>query len=267
MMRNLVRSTSTEVRSPNSYAGKSPIGAIYSMNLSTMSLAGRMNMAGTSRYISRRVKTRWVIAATSAAAAAYLAFVVLQGPPAPFVIGTNSLPAAIVVAILLTFLGFFFSQSAITNERIWLSLTSLPPATYFRHLVVSRVASLLLILAPFAAADGALFVLGYGEALGALAVVALVIPSSFVLEMLWAAYVAPIQVKGEDQTMVNQFNIRQFVTILPMIPAFILASGATLVLLIAVVGGVVLIVISAILTMSGRFWNRVVVRLTESGFI
>ena len=267
MMRNLVRSTSTEVRSPNSYAGKSPIGAIYSMNLSTMSLAGRMNMAGTSRYISRRVKTRWVVAATSAAAAAYLVFVVLQGPPTPFVVGTNSLPAMIIVAIMLTFLGFFFSQSAITNERIWLSLTSLPPDVYFRHLVVSRVISLLLVLAPFAAADVALFMLGYAEALGALAVVALVIPGAFVLEMLWAAYVAPIQVKGEDQTMANQFNIRQFVTILPMIPAFIFATGATLVPLLAVAGGVILLVIAAILTMSRGFWSRVVVRLTENGFI
>jgi len=267
MMRNLVRSTSTEIKSPNTYAGKGPLGAIYSMNLSSMSLAGRMNMAGTSRYVSRRVKTRWVVTATSAAAAVYLAFVILGGPPTPFSVGSDSLPAAIVVAVLLTLLGFFFSQSAITNERIWLSLTSLPPATYFRHLVASKVISFLLILAPFAVADAALFALGYGEALGALAVIALVIPGAFVLEILWSAYVAPIQIKGEDVTMAAQFNLRQFATILPLIPAFLLASGATLVPLIAAVGGAALIVIAAFLTMSRGFWSRVVVRLTENGFI
>jgi len=127
MMRSLVRSTSTDYKSQMSYAGKSPIGAIYSMNLSSMTLAGRMNMAGTSRYVSRRVKTKTVIAVTSAAAVAYFAFIVLGGPPQPFVAGTNTLPAAIIATVLLTFLSFFFSQSAITNERLWLSLTSLPP--------------------------------------------------------------------------------------------------------------------------------------------
>ena len=267
MMKNLVRSTSAEIKSPNSYAGKSPLGAIYSMNLSSMSLAGRMNMAGTSRYVSRRVKTRWVVATTSAAAAAYFAFVVLRAPPTPLVVGSDSLPAAILVAVLLTFLGFFFSQSAITNERIWLSLTSLPPATYFRHLVASKLISMLLILAPFAAADAALFALGYGEALGALAVVALVIPGAFVLEILWSAYVAPIQIKSEDITMAGQFNLRQFAAILPMIPAFLLATGATLVPLVALVGGAILIITATLLTMSGGFWSRVVVRMTENGFV
>jgi len=267
MMRNLVRSTSSEIKSPTSFAGKSPISAIYSMNLSSMSLAGRMNMAGTSRYVSRRVKTRWVISATSAGAAVYLAFVLLRGPPTPLVAGTDSLPAAIVAAILLSFLAFFFSQSAITNERIWLSLTSLPPATYFRHLVASKLISLLLVIAPFAAADAVLFALGYGEALGALAVVTFVIPGSFVLEILWSAYIAPIQVKGEEMTMPGQYSIRQFLTALPMILVFILATVATLVPVVAVAGGMTILVVSAILTLNRGFWSRVEVKLTENGFI
>jgi hypothetical protein len=267
MMRSLVRTTSTDVKSPQSYAGKSPLGAIYSMNLSTMSFAGRMNMAGTSRYVSRRVKTRWVVLATSAAAAAYLASVILRGPPTPFTVGTNTLPVAIIAAILLTFLAVFSSQSVIVNERIWLSLTSLPPVTYFRHLVASKLISFLLVLAPFAAADAELFALGYGEALGALAVVVFVIPGFFVIELIWSAYVAPIQVKGEDLTMAIQMNLRQLAAVLPLIPAFILAAAATLFPLAAVVGGAVLIAIAALLAMSNGFWMHVVVRLTENGFV
>jgi hypothetical protein len=267
MMKSLVRSTSSDIKSPNSYAGKSPIGAIYSMNLNSISLAGRMNMAGASRYVSKRVKTRWIVAATSAAAAAYFAFVSILEPPASFVAGTNSLPAAIVVAVILSFLAFFLSQSAITNERVWLSLTSLPPAVYFRHLIVSRVISLLLILAPFAVADAALYAMGYGEALGALAVVLTVIPGSFMLEVLWAAFIAPIQVKGDDMSMPAQFNLKQMTTALPLVAVIILASVATLLPIFAFAGGVVLIAISALLIMSGRFWSSVVTRLTENGFI
>jgi hypothetical protein len=267
MMRNLVRSTSSDIKSQVSYSGKSPVGAIYSMNLSAMSLAGRMNMAGASRYISRRVKTRWVVTATSIAAAAYFVGVLYLGPPTAFTAGSDSLPAAIAVAIVLAFLSFFLSQSAITNERMWLSLTSLPPSTYFRHLIASRVIALLLILAPFAAANLALFALGYGEALGALVVVVTVIPGSYVLEILWAAYIAPIQVKGDDQLMAAQFNLKQLSTALPLAAVFILVSLASLFPTVAVIGGLFLIALAAVFTMSGSFWGKVVTKLTENGFV
>ena len=268
LMRSLVRSTSADIKSPMSYAGKSPVGAIYSMNLSSISIAGRANMAGSSRYFSRRVKVRWVVAATSAAAAAYFAFVFFYlGPPQPSAAGSDSLPAAIGVSIALAILAFFLSQSSITNERIWLSLTSLPAATYFRHLIASRVASLMLIITPFAVADAALFVMGYSEALGALAVVVTVIPGSFVLEILWAAYVAPIQVKGDDMMMAAQFSIRQMSSTLPMVGSFLLVVIATILPWFAFEGGAILVVLAAAITMSGRFWERVVTRLTETGFI
>ena len=266
MMKSMVRSTSSEIKSPNSYVGRSPIGAIYSMNLSSMSLAGRMNMAGSSRYVSKRVKTRWVVLVAAVAAAAYFAFALSLGPVSA-VNGTDTFPAAIVVAIGLSFRGFFFSQSAITNERVWLSLTSLPPASYFRHLIASRVISLMLILVPFAAANAALFVLGNGVALGAIAVILLVIPSSFVLEICWAAYIAPIQVKGDDMVMPAQFNLRQMATAIPLVAVFILVSIATIVPLVAAIGGLVLCAAAALLTMSGGFWSRVVTKLTENGFV
>ena len=267
MMRNLVRTTSSEIKSQNSYAGKSPIGAIYSMNLSNMSLAGRMNMAGTSRYVSRRVKTRWVVATATVAAAAYVAYALLQGPPASAVNGTDTFPAAIAVAVVLAFVSFFFSQSAITNERVWLSLTSLPPATYFRHLITSRVISLMLILTPFAVANFVLLALGYGAALGALGVILAVIPGSFVLEICWAAYIAPIQVKGDDMMMAAQFSMRQLATALPLGGVILLVSIASIFPVVAVTGGLVVCAISASLTISGGFWSRVVTKLTENGFV
>jgi len=230
-------------------------------------LAGRMNMAGTSRYVSRRVKTRWVALTATAAAAAYLIFVLLESPPVPGVNGTDTLPAAIALAVVLSFVSFFLSQSAITNERIWLSLTALPPATYFRHLIASRVLSLVIMLIPFAVADGILFALGYGEALGAVAVIIVVIPGSYVLEICWAAYIAPIQVKGDDMVLAAQFNLRQLFTSIPLVGVIVLASVATLFPLVAFAGGLLLCVLSALLTLSGGFWSRVLTKLTENGFV
>ena len=266
MMKSMVRSTASDVKSPNSYVGKSPVGAIYSMNLTNMSIAGRMNMAGTSRYVSKRVKTWWVATAATVAAAAYLIFALSLGPVSD-VSGTDTFPAAILVAIGLAFLGFFLSQSAITNERVWLSLTALPPATYFRHLIASRVASLMLILAPFAVANLILLVVGYGVSLAALIVILLIIPGSFVLEICWAAYVAPIQVKGDDMMMPAQFNLRQMATALPLGGVILLVSAASIIPILAVAGGLVLCAVSSFLTLSGGFWSRVVTKLTESGFV
>jgi len=266
MMKSMVRTSSSDIKSPSTFVGKSPLGAIYSMNLSSMSLAGRVNMAGASRYVSRRVKTWQVLAVTSVAGAAYFIFALYLGPGTVST-DVGSLPAEILVAIVLAFLGFFFSQSAITNERVWLSLTSLPAASYFRHLIASRVISLMFILTPFAVADAALLVLGYQGALGALAVVLAVIPGSFVLEICWAAFVAPIQVKGDDLTMPAQFNLRQMATGLPLTIVMVLAAVASLLPIVAEVGGTALCIVAALLAMNGGFWSRVVTRLTEAGFI
>lgn len=266
MMRSMVRSTSADVKSPSSFAGQSPIGAIYSMNLTNMSLAGRVNMAGSARYVSRRVKTRWVVAAATAAAAAYL-LAALSLSTTPFTAGTDNDIAVILAGIGLSFFAFFFSQSAITNERLWLSLTSLPAAFYFRHLTASKLASLMLILAPFAAADVCLLALGHGEGLGALAVVLLVIPGAFVIEVCWAAYIAPIQVKGDDMTMPAQFSLRQMTTVFPMVGAMVFVSIGSIFPLAAAAGGLALCGFSALLMSSPGFWHAVVRRLTESGFV
>ncbi len=266
MMRSMVRSSSTDIKSPSTFVGRSPLGAIYSMNLNTMSIAGRVNMMGTSRYVSKRVRIWWVLAVTSAAGVAYFIFTLYLGPGTVST-DVGSLPAEILVAVILAILGFFFSQTVITNERIWLSLTSLPAASYFRHLVASRVISLMLIMAPFAVADAVLLGLGYGGALGALAVVLAVIPGAFVLEVCWAAYIAPIQVKGDDMSMPAQFNLSQMATALPMIFVMILAVLASLLPVVAMVGGVILCAIATLLTMSPGFWSRVAAKLTESGFV
>jgi hypothetical protein len=266
MMKSLVSATSAEIKSQNSYVGKSPIGAIYSMNLTNMSIAGRMNIAGTSRYVSKRMKTRWVTAASAAAATGYLAYV-LSRAPGPTVKGIDTLPAALLAALGLTFLAFFLSNSAITNERLWLSLTSLSAPTYFKHLIASKVVSLMLILSPFAVADAVLASLGYGAALTALVVTLAVIPGSFVLEICWSAFIAPIQVKGDDTVLTAQFTLRQMAVALPLVPVFLIVSASSISFTVAVVGGLAFIGISALLTTSGGFWSRVVTKLTEEGFV
>jgi hypothetical protein len=224
-------------------------------------------MAGTSRYVSKRVKTRWVALASTTAAIAFLVYALWSGPASMTNAVQNGDATNVILAIGLSFIGFFFSQSAITNERLWLSLTSLPAATYFKHLISSKTISLLVILVPFAVVDGVLQVLGDPEAVGALLMILLVIPGAFVLEICWSAYIAPIQVKGDDMMMPAQFNLRQLAVALPMGGVVIVATVGVLYAPFAAVTGGVLCALSAALTLSGGFWSRVVTKLTENGFI
>jgi len=120
---------------------------------------------------------------------------------------------------------------------------------------------------PFAVADVLLQLLGDPDLVGSIMMILLVIPGAFVLEICWAAYIAPIQVKGEDMTMPAQFSIRQMLTALPLGGVIVLVSVASIVPLVAVVGGLLLCALSALLVLSGGFWSRVVTRLTENGFV
>jgi len=95
----------------------------------------------------------------------------------------------------------------------------------------------------------------------------LVIPGAFVLEICWAAYIAPIQVKGDDMMMPAQFNLRQMAVALPMGGVVIVAVIGVLFAPFAAAAGLVLCLISASLTLSKGFWSRVVTRLTENGFV
>jgi hypothetical protein len=94
-----------------------------------------------------------------------------------------------------------------------------------------------------------------------------IIPASFVLQICFSAYIAPIQVKGDDMMMPAQFNLRQMVTGILIAPVILLATLSAIFPLVAVVGGLVLCLVSALLVFSAGFWSRVVTKLTENGFV
>ena len=71
-MRSLLRATSSEYKKTMSFAGKSPVRAIYSYHLSFLELVGRVNLAGSTSYRAARVRTSTVLIISSALAAVYL---------------------------------------------------------------------------------------------------------------------------------------------------------------------------------------------------
>ncbi|MCJ7632367.1 hypothetical protein MUP77_08240 [Candidatus Bathyarchaeota archaeon] len=155
MMRSLIRSTSSEVKNMRSFAGMSPVRAIFSENFSVLHFAGRMNMGGVSQYQTTSVPLTRMVLVTSVLAVVY-GYVTMVFSPAT----TLGNPIASVFPTFVLFFSFLTSQGGIANERAWLALTAMEPRLYFRYVSIARILALGTIISPFAAANMALALLG-----------------------------------------------------------------------------------------------------------
>src|SRR3989449_7123903 len=133
-MRSLLRTTSSEYKQTMSFAGKSPVRAIYSYHLSFLELVGRVNLAGSTSYRAARVKTSTVLIISSALGAVYLFLAGLS-----LFADLLSRPVVIVLPILMGIITLvLMSQGTFSNERGWLDFTVMGPAVNRRHFRLSK---------------------------------------------------------------------------------------------------------------------------------
>ncbi len=272
-IRSLLRATSTEYKTSMSFVGKGPIRAIYSYHLSFLELMGRVNIGGSTSYRTARIRTRTVLIISIAAAAVYT-----------YLTGFSSIDALrldVLVPIIPVFMGVItlvlMAQGTFSNERGWLAFTAMDPAKYLRNLLLSRVLSILAILGPFGAANIVLAFLGTGMSSGfghtlsfplSAAIVLLVtVPSASILATYIVARVGAVQQVREEGMMPGQFDIRQFVAILPIYFVIGLIIVSEIFLSASIVIASALTLISAALLISSGVWRGIAYRLTEKGFI
>lgn len=258
-IRTLTRTTSSEYKKNVSFAGKSPIRAVYSYHLSFLELVGRMNVAGSTSYRAARIKTRTVLLVSTPASIAYLIFTRLipRGGPIVFV-----LPIFMGVIVLV-----LMAQGTLANERAWLAFTALDPATYIRHLLLSRVLSTLAIIGPFGVADIILAVQGDATGLQSALVLLVTIPAESILATYIIARVGAVYQVKEEGMMPGEFNLRQFGAILPIYVAIGLIILSEYSALAAVVIAPILTGLAALLLATSSIWRGIAYRLTERGFI
>ncbi len=262
-MRTLLRATSSDYKKNISFSGKTPLGAIYSFHLSFLDLAGRINLAGTTGYKAARVKTTTVLIVSSLAA---LVFWILAGlsPIAEF-------PARPAVGVLGIIMGIFvlvmMSQGAFANERGWLAFTAMDPATYIRHLLVSKIVSALAILGPFAIVSLALAYEGVEIGLNSAVVLLVTIPAASILMTYFVARFGVVQQIKEEGMMPGEFNLRQLVTILPtyIVIGLLVVSGLSLESSFII--ATIMAVLAILLLLPSSLWRGIAYRLTERGFI
>ena len=262
-MRTLLRATGSDYKKNMSFSGKTPLGAIYSYHLSFLDLAGRINLAGTTGYKAARVKTTTVLIVSSLVA---LVFWILAGlsPIAEF-------PARPAVGVLGIIMGIFvlvmMSQGAFANERGWLAFTALDPATYIRHLLVSKIVSALAILGPFAIVSLVLAYQGVEIGLNSAIVLLVTIPAASILMTYFVARFGVVQQIKEEGMMPGEFNLRQLVTILPtyVVIGLLVVSGLSL--QSSFIIATIMAVLAILILLPSSLWRGIAYRLTERGFI
>jgi hypothetical protein len=269
-IRSLLRSTSTEYKKNMSFSGKGPIRAIYSYHLSFLELMGRVNIGGSTSYRTARVKTSTVLIISIVAAAIYLyltGFSALSGMP----LTVASEPFRPSVFVIPIFMGIIIlvlmSQGTFSNERGWLAFTAMDPATYIRHLLLSRVISALAIIGPFGIANLILALLGLMTGLDAALVLLVTVPSASILATYLVARIGAVQQVKEEGMMPGQFDLRQFLVILPTYFVIGLIIVSEIFLTAAIVIAAALTVVATLLMIIPSVWRGIAYRLTQRGFV
>ncbi|HZY94523.1 MAG TPA: hypothetical protein VFE98_06640 [Candidatus Bathyarchaeia archaeon] len=260
-MRSLLRSTSTEYKKNLSFQGRTSLGAIYAYHLSFLELAGRINIGGTTSYKTARVKTRTILIASTALAVAYFLFVTFASTT------IRLLPVAVLPIALGLFVVMLTSQAAFSNERGWLAFTAMDPATYLRHLLISKILSTLAITGPFAVVNAVLFFDNVRLAANSLILLLVTVPTSSIIATYFVARLGAVQQIREEGMMPGQFNLRQLVVALTAYVLIGLMAASAFSFMAAAIIAVVLSALAGILMAIPGVWRGIVYRLTEKGFV
>ena len=264
-IRNMLRATSSEYKKNLSLAGKSPLRAIYSYHLSFLELVGRVNMAGSTSYRAARVKTSTVLAISTIVAAVFFYFAGLSS------ITDNSRAIHGLTFVIPVFMGVFtlvlMSQGTLSNERGWLAFTAMDPATYLRHLVLSKILSAMAIIGPFAAALLLLAFLGDSTAANSSIVLLVTIPSASILATYLVARMGAVQQVKEEGMLPGQFELKQILAIIPVYIVIILIVISVISLIASIIIASAVGLLSILLMSKASLWRGIAYRLTEKGFI
>ena len=267
-LRTLLRTTSAEYKRTMSFAGKGPIRTIYSYHLSYLELVGRFNLGGSTSYRATRIKTRTVLIFSTIASIAYLVFIAFSSLGGILSAKTTLSPIMVVLPIFLGVITLtLMAQGTLSNERGWLAFAAMDPTTYLRHLLLSRVISTLAVIGPFGVADLVLALIGFERGIEAGIVLLLTIPTASILSTYIVARLGAVQQVKEEGMMPGQFDLRQFLVIIPIYLMIGLIIVSELFLIAAIAITVTLGVLAILLLASANTWRGIAYRLTERGFV
>ncbi len=262
-MRSMLRATSSQYKRTMSFSGRSPVRAIYSYHLSFLELVARVNLAGSTSYRATRVRTSTVLVISSALAAVYLSLGL-----SAFADLLSTRPVVLILPILMGVITLvLMSQATFSNERGWLAFTAMDPAVYLRHLLLSRAVSTLAIIGPFGIVNSVLAFLGVSEGVNSSIVLLITVPSASILATYLVARMGAVQQVKEEGMMPGQFDLKQFLVIIPIYIMVALIAVSEISLIGSIIIATVVGILALLMMASKSVWRGIAYRLTERGFV
>jgi hypothetical protein len=258
LTRTIIRASSSIYSESKSFVGLKPIQAVYKLNYNTLFFQGRINLGGSTRYSTARIRMSRMIIFPLIFSLIYLIVAILNNK--------YMLSIQIAINIVLAYIIFGLSFATLSNERLWLSITSLPSYIYLKHLFISKMLSILTLISPFIIANFILYLIGNTSALISLIIEIAIFPSMSIIYTYLYSHASPIQVI-EDITPNIQFNLRQLFIVLLSYSVLGIVIGAFyyipfLILIIILING-----FSLYIVLNKNISMNLVNRLVERGFV
>jgi len=159
------------------------------------------------------------------------------------------------------------SQATFSNERGWLAFTAMDPAVYLRHLLLSRAVSTLAIIGPFGIVNSVLAFLGVSEGVNSSIVLLITVPSASILATYLVARMGAVQQVKEEGMMPGQFDLKQFLVIIPIYIMVALIAVSEISLIGSIIIATVVGILALLMMASKSVWRGIAYRLTERGFV
>ncbi|KAA8922587.1 hypothetical protein [Thermoplasma sp.] len=186
--RSLTAGTAT-IRRSISFAGSTPIGAIYRFNLKMVGGASTLRIGNVSKNYAGRLNMGVAVWVSMAVAVLYgVAFIFI--PEAE-----RSIIEIYYILYGVAIYPLMRGINWIQTERIWLALMSLPATTYFRHMALAKVISTLITLLPLIIVNFILFAVFRDRIFLEMSVMTLALsPSVLIFGFYLAGFVNPYQI-------------------------------------------------------------------------
>lgn len=255
------RRSGTEFRRPERFDGMTPARAIYAHHLSELSLTGRFGIGGSVSVRISRIRLYYLLLPALVLAAMYLYFALKQGRAGQ--VNVAMLLGSLYVGV---FVSILFAQEVLSHERAWLAFLSMPISMYWRNLALSKILQTYVIMAPFVLADAVLTLLGFPGGLNALVFMGITVPLSPVVVIYVSSRLSVNQIV-DTEIMSGQQNLRQVLSLGPILILAIMGIASVLSLVAAIVAVCISLGTVLYLVTSNRASENMVFSLTEKGFV
>jgi len=258
--RSLSREGNAEFKDLLRFSKYSGIKALYYLNIMYITVSGRSGGMGYGiKYFSNRIKLRTLLVYLSVLSAVY--YIAVWKIFLPY-----AQTASIIITIFSISFFYSFTQSSISNERPWLSFTSIDPGEYLSHLSLSKTIATFIITLPLIIANALLYFVGGKAALSQVPTLAIAFPSILIISFYIVSRFNIIPQIKEEGVMPGQMRGRQMFFAIPIYVVIIVSLISSFNIVWGSIISMILFIIAIACFLNKKIWREAAFSLVENGY-